>query len=462
MSANSRPEPRRNHIVAHILVITGKIDVWMPYSFPSPNPGTGSGFLLKQYPGFVFSNHHVAEGALDVQILWPGVSGTHFPAQIAGSCKSRDLAAFKLDSIPPFLQPWDGFELCTEYSQLEDVIACGYQLSNCNLLYTKGNISGLNTDVIFSRWDISEDIPFYYQITNGVNEGSSGGPLLNSKNQCVGIVSGGIPSANQIGLAIPSSVLAAVIDDLVAGCSCVLTRLGCFFQNGYPELYAYYGCPTDNGVYVVKVFSHSSFPGLKIGDIITAVEIRQGGKVTKYIMNSLGKLVHNDQVYPIKQIMQTCKSKDEVFCIVWREHQELALPKDFTAKIPHIREIDTLRETDYNVVAGICISPLTLNHIIDFKESRLKSVRQYLNSDKQVWIVTHIFPGTRASEAKVFVEGDAIDGCNISVPGPDGEPMVIVEANGKKLILFLKQAKAEDSKIMEDYKIAPEDMVLLR
>lgn len=435
-------------VIVYLTVVTGKINVWEPFTPPLTQNSSGSGFLLRDYPHYIFTNEHVVRDALEIQVRWPEVSGEAFSARVSGICRERDLAALKLDQIPEFLQEWKGFNINTHYLQLEPIIAAGYPLDNKNMQLNKGTISGINTDTTHDDYENPETIPMYYQITSTVNEGNSGGPLLNEQHELVGIVSGAIEDANFVAFAIPSIVLETIIDDLIEGHPCVLTKLSCIFQNGYPELYTYYNSPYNNGIYVTKVFPDTSFVGLQPSDIILAIIHNN----KRYEMSSSGSLTYDHTAYPYKQILQSFKSYEKVECVVWRDRQELILEKGFDPQAPILKEV-SITDNEYYILGGLCISPLTLDHIYDSK-----SLLKYLYEPEPLIIVSYVFPDTRASLIHAIVSGDVLDEWVVD----NDNNKIVVKSDGKRLILDLHVAKEEDSKILAEYNLPIQAMILLR
>lgn len=143
----------------------------------------GTGFLLSK-SGLVVTNNHVIEGRSDFTVLLP--QGSAFKAKVVLKDEKNDIAFIKLES----------FEYEKNYSSDipyglvdsktvkigEDVLTLGYPLGDI-----LGKSVKLSTGKVNALYGLQDD-PRLFQISNPIQPGNSGGPLINSNGELVGIV----------------------------------------------------------------------------------------------------------------------------------------------------------------------------------------------------------------------------------------------------------------------------------
>lgn len=226
--------------------------------------GMGSGFIINE-EGDILTNYHVIEGAKDITVTLS--DGNEVPATVVNYDQEKDLAMIKLKEgtkVPAVAELGDSDEL---YPGAE-VIAIGTPLSK-NLAYTltKGVISG-NDRTIETQNGTSVHL---LQTDAAINAGNSGGPLVNTEGQVIGInsmklgsQSTGSATVEGIGFAIPINEVKSQIDNL----SKQILNLGIKVReidNATAQRYN-----LSEGLYVASVdeYSPAEKGGLKIGDII--------------------------------------------------------------------------------------------------------------------------------------------------------------------------------------------------
>ena len=168
----------------------------------APRRGTGTGFLIDP-DGFILTNHHVIEGAerLTVKLA----DGRSLRADVIGSDPDTDIALIRVAGPGPFKHATLG-----DSSRLrvgEWVCAIGNPLAYEHTV-TVGVISFLGRKL----FDPSLDN--YIQTDAAISFGNSGGPLINSRGQVIGINSAISRQASNIGFAVPINQARAVIPQL--------------------------------------------------------------------------------------------------------------------------------------------------------------------------------------------------------------------------------------------------------
>ncbi|HEY6413948.1 MAG TPA: trypsin-like peptidase domain-containing protein [Edaphobacter sp.] len=173
---------------------------------PVPQQGQGSGFILDKQ-GLILTNNHVIDNAQRVEVT---LSDKHkYKATVLTVDKNHDLALLKIDApnlIPATLS--DSRNLAVG----QRVYAIGNPFGLSGTM-TRGIISAIRS----IRGPQGNPIEDAIQTDASVNPGNSGGPLLNSRGEVIGITtmiaSNGADQSSGIGFAIPINTAKAVLDD---------------------------------------------------------------------------------------------------------------------------------------------------------------------------------------------------------------------------------------------------------
>ncbi len=179
-------------------------------SDPKPH-ASGSGVIIDAAEGILITNNHVVEGGRKFTVDL--TDGRLFDAVLVGADKATDIAVLR---IVPDGRPLNLAEVETIDSDTlrtgDLAFAVGYPLGLDQTL-TMGVISGLN------RSGLGDAVEDYIQTDAAVNQGNSGGPLLDSRGRLIGIntsiLSGGFGGGNDgIAFAVPSRIMLYVAEQL--------------------------------------------------------------------------------------------------------------------------------------------------------------------------------------------------------------------------------------------------------
>ncbi|HEY4010668.1 MAG TPA: trypsin-like peptidase domain-containing protein [Acidobacteriaceae bacterium] len=217
---------------------------------PVPEQGQGSGFVLDKQ-GHILTNNHVVEGAQLVEVTLSNKK--KYKATVLGTDKAHDLALLQINNAPD-LQPATLAD-STHLMVGQRVYAIGNPFGFEGTM-TRGIISALRSVQLPSGMKIDNAI----QTDASVNPGNSGGPLLNSHGEVIGITTmiagnpnGGAAQSAGIGFAIPISTAKAVLDDFARygrvrrpSIDAVTLAIG-------PDLAQQIGLPADYGVLIERV-----------------------------------------------------------------------------------------------------------------------------------------------------------------------------------------------------------------
>jgi S1-C subfamily serine protease len=192
-----------------VVNITSTAVAWDFFYGAVPQQGQGSGFILNK-EGLILTNNHVIDNAQRVEVT---LSDKHkYKAVVVTVDKGHDLALLKIDA--PNLVPATLAETSTGLTVGQRVYAIGNPFGLSGTM-TRGIISAIRSVRSPANGSPIEDA---IQTDASVNPGNSGGPLLNSRGEVIGITTmiAGNPGVDQsagIGFAIPINTAKAVLDD---------------------------------------------------------------------------------------------------------------------------------------------------------------------------------------------------------------------------------------------------------
>jgi Do/DeqQ family serine protease len=225
----------------------------------------GSGVIVSA-DGYILTNHHVIDGAEDIKVDLN--DNRTLEAKVVGSDQPSDLAVLKVNATNlPALQPGD-----SERVRVGDVVlAIGNPLGvgqtvTMGIISAKGRSTGPGNGSF-------ED---FLQTDAPINQGNSGGALINTNGELIGINSqilSGSGGNIGIGFAIPSNMAKSVMDQLIKTGKVRRGQLGIVVQKVTSDIAATLGLQETRGVIVssVRPDSAAEKAGIKRGDIITAI-----------------------------------------------------------------------------------------------------------------------------------------------------------------------------------------------
>jgi Do/DeqQ family serine protease len=224
--------------------------------------GLGSGVIVSG-DGYILTNHHVVDGAEDVRVEF--TDGRSFDAQVVGSDEPTDLAVLKVDASG---LPSMTFGNSDAVRVGDVVLAVGNPLG-IGQTVTMGIISARGRSTGSGDGSYED----FLQTDAPINQGNSGGALVNTKGELVGINSQIIsPSSGNIGIgfAIPAGMARHVMDELRSGGRVRRAQLGVTVQGVTSDIAASLGLKEVRGALVNSVADGSAAAdaGVKVGDII--------------------------------------------------------------------------------------------------------------------------------------------------------------------------------------------------
>lgn len=206
-SINVRIYRQASPAVANILTKATEYDFFMD---PVPVEGAGSGFVIDPR-GYILTNYHVVEGAQSIEVVLGDQS--RYPAKFVGADQRNDVALVKIDPKGKHLVALSlGDSGSLQVGQ--KVLAIGNPFGFQSTL-TTGVVSALGRTVQTSQTTFIDEA---IQTDAAINRGNSGGPLINSHGEVIGINSAiYTPSGTTagIGFAIPINTAKNIANDLI-------------------------------------------------------------------------------------------------------------------------------------------------------------------------------------------------------------------------------------------------------
>ena len=226
--------------------------------------GNGTGFVFRS-DGLIITNFHVIEGMDSIHVILQ--NGKSYEASVIGSDKFNDLAVIKIEAEGEKLVPLPlADSRSVQVGQKAIAIGCPLASSNSALglnrspTVSEGIVSAVDRSYPIIASNGNEyTIENLLQTSANINQGSSGGPLLNSAGEVIGVTSAGILSADGIGFAIPSTTVYQVATAILEGKSVGKALLGVqslslnVLKESLGEDYRLLGLPVDSGSMIVEV-----------------------------------------------------------------------------------------------------------------------------------------------------------------------------------------------------------------
>ena len=251
----------------------------------------GSGVVLTP-DGYIVTNNHVVEGADEVEVTFNNkVKKT---ATIIGTDPTTDLALIKVDASDlPYLTFGDSDNVRIG----EWVLAVGNPF-NLTSTVTAGIVSAKARNL--SILGEGTSVESFIQTDAAVNPGNSGGALVNTKGELVGInaaIASHTGSYEGYSFAIPSNIVRKVVDDLLLYGTAQRGYLGVQIAELTQEIAQKEGLENIDGVYVAEVTEGGAakLAGMKSGDVITAINGKKVNSTTQ-LKESVGQYRPGDKV----------------------------------------------------------------------------------------------------------------------------------------------------------------------
>ena len=225
----------------------------------------GSGFVVSE-DGYIITNNHVVSNADEIYVKFS--DGREYRTRLVGTSPEVDIAVLKIESNEKF-KP-------LEFSDSDKI-----EIGQWSIAF--GNPMGLNDSmtvgVISAAGRSSlgiEEIENFIQTDAAINQGNSGGPLIDINGKVIGVntailsTSGGSVG---LGFAIPSNLASVVKDSIIATGKFEKPYIGVYLNNLDSEKIKALNIKSTNGVLIAKVVADgpAARAGIQANDVIVAV-----------------------------------------------------------------------------------------------------------------------------------------------------------------------------------------------
>lgn len=390
--------------VVQVISQIARVDLLQPFKSPAQHTAYGSAFFIND-EGDLVTNAHVVNQAKSIWIQIPSLGKQIIDVEIIGISPERDLALLRVkpEGLAIIREqlgkvPYLTFGNSDTVRRADEVMALGYPLGQQSLKSTTGVISGREHNFI--------------QMSAAINPGNSGGPLLNIQGEVIGINSAGVMEAQNVGYMIPINDLKIILTDLYKNKLLRKPFLGVLFNNATETLTEFLGNPQPGGCYVVEVVKNSTLykAGVKPGDMMYAIN--------GHAIDEFGDMVvpWGEDKISIMDYVSRLSIGDDVNLVIYRNGERKQINVKFSqAELPAIRKIyPGFEDIDYEVIGGMVIMQLTLNHVQIMAESVPGLVRfaEMKNQEEPVVVITHIFPNSQLSRSRTIMVGSTLKEVN--------------------------------------------------
>jgi Do/DeqQ family serine protease len=379
------------HSVVHVKNITTQRVYRDPFEFYFGNgrggsmeqreSGAGSGVIISE-DGFIVTNNHVIQNASELEIVLN--NNKSYKAKVIGTDSKMDIALLKIDADEKL--PFVIFGDSEDIKVGEWVLAVGNPY-NLTSTVTAGIVSAKARDLTNSG------IQSFIQTDAAVNPGNSGGALVNTRGELVGIntmISSQTGSYVGYSFAVPSNITRKIVEDLMQFGNVQRGVLGIEGRELNSNTSNELGTNISKGFYISGITQKSGAEksGLKKGDVITKLDDKMimGFKdITSYINTKRTNDIVNVTVIrnDSEKIIPVKLTKKELLTIEFNqieltdidENDKKTLNLDYGIKISKINNPELMQYQD-QLIEGIILS-------IDGKKATdISTISDYLNLKK--------------------------------------------------------------------------------
>ncbi|MBR3220252.1 trypsin-like peptidase domain-containing protein [Candidatus Saccharibacteria bacterium] len=248
---------------------------WLGQSTSSQAAGTG--FIISS-DGYILTNKHVVEDARNISVVLDD-GNMYGDVKLIGIDPLNDAAIIKIPDAEnlPTVKLGDSKTITVG----QQVIAVGNTLGQYSNTVTVGIISGQNRSITAtdSTGANAETLTDMLQTDASINQGNSGGPLVNAAGEVIGINTAVATSANNLGFAIPIASVKGMVKRVQETGKVERAYLGVYYISITPEIAKKYELPSDAGAYIYSSDRRSAIirggtadkAGLEDEDIIISI-----------------------------------------------------------------------------------------------------------------------------------------------------------------------------------------------
>lgn len=328
--------------------------------------GTGSGVIISE-DGYIVTNNHVIKDATQIEITLN--DNRTFPAQLIGTDSKMDIALLKIDTKEKL--PYSIFADSDAIRVGEWVLAVGNPY-NLTSTVTAGIVSAKARNLSTSG------IQSFIQTDAAVNPGNSGGALVNSNGELIGIntmISSNTGSYVGYSFAVPSNMVRKIVTDIIEFGKVQQAILGVQGFELNSQIANEQNISASKGFYVESTSKGSGAEkaGLQKGDVITSIE---------------GKNISN--FLDLNSVIATKRPNDKVAVELIRNKKTMSLQVELSTKeIAQLQyngfEIEDLTEKEKSSLGinyGVKIKNVTNEHYAQYAEELKDAIVLAINGNK--------------------------------------------------------------------------------
>ena len=366
--------------------------------------GSGSGVILSQ-DGYIVTNNHVINGANEIEVILN--DNRTYTAEVIGTDPNTDIALIKIeeDSLP-FIKLGNSDQLRVG----EWVVAVGNPF-NLTSTVTAGIVSakGRSINILQEKFAIES----FIQTDAAVNPGNSGGALVNTHGELVGIntaIASTTGAYAGYSFAVPVNMVKKITDDLISFGTVQRAFIGIQIQKVDKELADANNMSNPHGVYVAAVTEEGAAKeaGIKEGDIVTHVGEMEVNTVPE-LQEQVSRFRPGDEVN--LTVIRNGKEKTIPVVLKNKNGSTAVIKKEATVLGATLSEVDEETKEKLNIKNGVRIDEMTSGVLlrqgikegfiilkIDNKDVQsAKEVEELLRNKKGGVLIEGVYPnGTKA------------------------------------------------------------------
>ena len=261
----------------------------------------GSGFVVSE-DGYIVTNNHVVSNADEIFVKFS--DGREYKTKLIGTSPEVDIAVLKIESNEKF-KPLE----CSDSDKVE--------IGQWSIAF--GNPMGLNDSMTVGVVSASgrsslgiEEIENFIQTDAAINQGNSGGPLIDINGKVIGVntailsTSGGSVG---LGFAIPSNLVSVVKDSIISTGKFEKPYIGVYLNNLDSEKIKALNIKSTNGVLIAKVIENgpAAKAGMQANDVVVAVNGKSVNSAGAFIGELAAKKIGETVELSIIRNSQTLK-----------------------------------------------------------------------------------------------------------------------------------------------------------
>lgn len=365
---------------------------------PQPQIGTGSGVIITE-DGYIVTNNHVVQGAAELEVTLN--NNKTYKAKLVGTDSKMDIALLKVDTDDKL--PYATFGNSDDIKVGEWVLAVGNPY-NLTSTVTAGIVSA-------KARNLSNDgLQSFIQTDAAVNPGNSGGALVNTRGELVGIntmISSMTGSYVGYSFAVPSNITRKIVEDLMEYGNVQRGILGVRGNELNSSAAKNLGIDYTQGFYVSNVIKDSGAKkaGIKEGDIIVKIDGRN--------INGFADL---------NAAIVTKRPNDVVNVAINRDGKVLTLPvklsknevNSFSYSGLELEDISDAEKKKFNIGYGVKITEITdedyMPYYDDLKDGIILSIGNVKARDIETVskLLSQKSPGQRVRVEMITKNGELV------------------------------------------------------